>query len=175
MKSIYLVIILVAGTIIMTCVMRWHGNSLTKTATTKAGIVALEFAKSKQRADEITNIWSNAGLQQHAINNTYIDFIFIFFYCLFLFSANWLFSIKQNSFIKKATQLIALVGLTAGLLDSIENFFLLKMLHLNISNSEAIITWWLAAIKFTFIAIAFLSILIHLILLPFRKPKPSSI
>lgn len=175
MKSIYLVIVLFAGTIIMTGVMRWHGNSLTKTATTKAGIVALEFAKTKQRADEITSTWSNAGLQQHAINNTYIDFVFIFFYSLFLFSANWLFSIKQYSVSKKITQLIALCGLTAGLLDIIENFFLLKMLHLNINNSEATITWWLAAIKFTFVAIAFLSILINLILLPFRKPKPSSI
>lgn len=175
MKSISFVIVLLAGTIIMTGVMRWHGNSLTKTASTKAGIVALEFAKTKQRADETTTTWSNAGLQQHAINNTYIDFIFIFFYSLFLFSANWLFSIKQNSFIKKTTQLIALCGLTAGLLDIIENFFLLKMLQYNISNSEAFITWWLAAIKFTLVAIALLSIFIHLILLPFRKPKPSSI
>lgn len=174
MKSISLVIFLFAGTIIMIGVMRWHGNPLTKTATTKAGIVALEFAKTKQRADEITTIWSNAGLQQHAINNTYIDFNFIFFYSLFLFSANWLFSIKQKSVIKKAIQLIALCGLTAGLLDIIENFFLLKMLHLNISNSEAYITWWLAAIKFTFVAIALLCLFINLILLPFRKPKPSS-
>ena len=175
MKNIYLVIILFAGTIIMIGVMHRHGNSLTKSTGTKAGIVALEFAKTKQRANEITNTWSNAGLQQHAINNTYIDFIFIFFYSLFLFSANWLFSIKQHSVLKKATQLIALLALIAGLLDITENFFLLKMLHYNISNSEAFITWWLAAIKFIFVAIAFLSILIHLIFLPFRKPKPSSI
>ncbi len=175
MKNIYLVIILFAGTIIMIGAMRWHGNLLTTTANTKAGIVALEFAKTKQRANEITNTWSNAGLQQHAINNTYIDFIFIFFYSLFLFSANWLFSIKQHSFIKKLIQLIALCGLTAGLLDCMENFFLLKMLHLNISNNEALITWWLAAIKFSFVTTALLSILINLLLLPFRKPKPSSI
>ncbi len=175
MKSIYLVFILFAGTIIMIGVMRWHANSLTKTASTKAGIVALEFAKTKQRADEITNTWSNAGLQQHAINNTYIDFIFILFYSLFLFSANWLFSIKQYSVSKKITQFIALCGLTAGLLDIIENFFLLKMLHLNISNGEAYITWWLAAVKFTFVAIALLSILINPVLLLLRKPKPSSI
>ncbi len=175
MKSISLVIFLFAGTIIMIGVMRWHGNSLTKTAGTKAGIVALEFAKTKQRAGEIINTWGKAGLQQHAINNTYIDFIFIFFYSLFLFSANWLFSIKQHSVIKKATQLIALCGLTAGLLDIIENFFLLKMLHLSISYSEAFITWWLSAIKFSMAAVALLGILVHLLLLPFRKPKPSSI
>ncbi len=175
MKSIYLVFFLFAGTIIMIGLMRWHGNSLTKIPATKAGIVALEFAKTKQRAEEITITWSNAGLQQHAINNTRIDFIFIFFYSLFLFSGNWLFAIKQPSFIKKTTQLIALGGLVAGLLDITENFFLLKMLHFNISNSEATITWWLAAIKFTLVAIAFVSILINAVLLLFRKPKPSSI
>jgi len=175
MKNIYLVIILFAGTIIMIGAMRWHGNLLTTTANTKAGIVALEFAKTKQRANEITNTWSNAGLQQHAINNTYIDFIFIFFYSLFLFSANWLFSIKQNPVIKKVTQLVALCGLTAGLLDITENFFLLKMLHYNISNTEAYITWWLAAIKFTLVAIAFAGIIINLTLLIISKPKPSSI
>lgn len=154
--------------------MRWHGNLLTKTETTKAGIVALEFAKTKQRADEITSTWSNAGLQKHAINNTYIDFLFIFFYSLFLFSANWLLSIKQRSAIKKITQLIALLALTAGLFDIAENFLLLKMLHYNISDTEALLTWWLAVLKFSFVIAAFLWILIQLVILFIFKLKPTT-
>jgi len=155
----------------MIAVMRWHGKSLTKTATTKAGIVALELAKTKQRADEITGIWTNAGLQQHAVDNTNIDFIFIFFYSLFLFSANWLFSLKQNVFVKKLSQTIALLGLAAGLFDIAENFFLLKMLHYNITDSQAYLTWWLAGIKFSLVAFAFLWILIQLTILLLFKPK----
>lgn len=155
--------------------MRWHGSSLSASPNTKAGILALEFAKNNQRADEITSTWSNAGLKQYAITNIYIDFIFIFFYSLFLFSANWLFSINQQPVFKKAARLAALSALVAGLLDIIENFFLLKMLHVSISNSETYITWWLAAVKFILAGIAFISILFHLVLFSFCKPKHSSI
>ncbi len=155
-------------------VMRRHGKPLTQTAITKTGILSLEFAKTKQKADEVATTWINAALQKHAVQNTYIDFIFIFFYSLFLFTANWFFSIKQNSFFKKTSQTIALFGLTAGLLDVVENFYLLKMLHLNISNAEANFTWWLAAVKFLLAAIAVLWIFINLVLLIIPKPKTLS-
>lgn len=171
MKKLHLLLFLFSGTMLLFLVMRWHGKPLAQLPETKAGIVSLEFAKTKQRANEIVNDWKSNGLQQHAISNTSIDYLFIFFYGLFLFTANWLIALKQKSTLKTISQTIALLGLTAALFDVIENFFLIKMLAFTSTDSEIFITWWLAAIKFLLVAIAVLWILINLLYFIIAKPK----
>lgn len=151
--------------------MRRHGKPLTQTALSKTGILSLEFAKTKQQVDAITATWKNKNVHYSAIVNTSIDFIFIFFYSLFLFAACHWFSLKQTGVMRKISQTIALFGLTAGLLDCVENYFLLKMLSFTISNTEAAFTFWIATVKFILAAIAVIWILIQLFFLLIHKPK----
>lgn len=159
-----LLLILLSGTIIMIVVMRLHGQPLANVPSTKCGIVCLEFAKTKQNALDIVNTWSSISskhLRKLAITNTYIDFVFIFFYSLFLYACCYYYSLTQKKNRAVISRIIALLGLTAGLLDVIENYFLFGMLHFEITNTQALLTWWLAAIKFLFIGIAVTFILIH--------------
>lgn len=151
--------------------MRWHGKPLTQTALSKTGILSLEFAKTKQQADAITATWKNKNVHYTAIVNTSIDFIFIFFYSLYLFAACYWFSLKQTGVMKKISQTIALFGLTAGLLDCVENYFLLKMLSFTISNTETAFTFGAASVKFLLAAVAVIWILIQLFFLLIPKPK----
>lgn len=151
--------------------MRWHGKPLAQLPKTKAGIVSLEFAKTKQRADEIVTYWSSNGLQEHAINNTSLDYLFIFFYGIFLFASIWMISFKQKKPYKTISQAIAFFGLIAALFDVIENYFLFKMLAFSCTDTEIYITWWLAAGKFLLVAIALFWILINLLYFIIAKPK----
>ncbi len=154
--------------------MRWHGQPLTQTSLTKTGILSLEFAKTKQQANAITTSWKNKDVHYTAIVNTSIDFLFIFFYSLFLFACCYWLVLKQTGVMKKISHTIALFGLTAGLLDCVENYFLLKMLAFTISDAEAAFTFWIAAIKFILAAIAVIWIFIQLLLLLVTKPKTLS-
>lgn len=171
MKNLPLLLFLFTGTMLLFLVMRWHGKLLAQLPETKAGIVSLEFAKTKQRADEIVNNWKNNGLQQHAISNTSLDYLFIFFYGIFLFAANWMISLRLKNPYKNISQAIAFFGLTAALFDVIENFFLFKMLAFSCTDIEIISTWWLAACKFLLAAIAVLWIIINLLYFIIAKPK----
>ena len=174
MKKKALSLFLFSGTAVLLFTMRWHGEVLTKFPSTKAGIVSLEFAKTKKKVTEILYEWntvSSKNIHQHAVTNTAIDFLFIFFYSLFLFYVCFWFSTKQQGLVSKISQFIALLALTAGLLDVIENYFLLKMLRNSITNAEALFTWWLAAVKFSLVGIAVLWILINIPLYFIFKPK----
>jgi hypothetical protein len=171
MKNLPLLLFLFTGTMLLFFVMQWHGKPLSQLPTTKGGIVSLEFAKTKQRADEIVKEWRRHGLQMHAIRNTYIDYLFIFFYSLFLFAANWMISLKQKNPYKTISQAIAFFSLTAALFDVIENFFLFKMLAFSCTDAEINSTWWLAAVKFLLAAIAVLWILINLLYFIIAKSK----
>jgi len=102
---------------------------------------------------------------------SFSPYLFIFFYGLFLFAANWFISLKQKNPYKTISQAIALFALIAAMFDVIENFFLLKMLALSCTDTEINSTWWLAALKFLLVAIAIAWILINLLYLIIAKPK----
>jgi len=148
----------------MILVMRWHGAPLIMEPHSKKAIVSLEFAKSKQRADQIVSSWSDAGVKQHAFNNVSIDFLFLFFYSLFLFAVCYGFSFKQTGRVKRISQTVSLFGLTAGLLDVIENYFLYQMLNFSATNTQVEITWWIALVKFLLVGIVIGWILISWLL-----------
>jgi hypothetical protein len=164
MKSTFLFFFLFVGTIAMIGVMRWHSAPLVLEPHSKSAIVSLEFAKSKQRADQIVSSWTDAGVQQHAVNNVSIDFLFLFFYSLFLFAACYWFSFKQTGHVKRISQTISLFGLIAGLLDVIENYFLYQMLKFNASDIQIEITYWIALTKFLLVGIVTSWMLISLLL-----------
>lgn len=174
MNAKQLLFFLLAGTLIMIIVMRWHGKPLTQTPSAKAGIVSLEFAKSKQKAGAIVEEWSrvpDADLKKHAVNNTRIDFIFILFYSLFLYAACYYFSLTQKKAVAAFLRTVALLGLTAGLLDAVENYFLFQMLKDQITNGQALLTFWLATFKFSFAGVCVLCIATMFLISVFFNPK----
>ncbi|MCX6264896.1 MAG: hypothetical protein NTZ47_10195, partial [Bacteroidetes bacterium] len=59
--------------------LRWQGASLF-TAESKGGIVDLEMADTPEKLQHLLGIWD----KQVAVNNIYIDFLFIPCYAIFL-------------------------------------------------------------------------------------------
>ena len=176
MKEKKLLVFLCAGTILLLLIMRWHSGELAKSPLTKAGIVSLELAKTKSNADAIIKEWrSNAqNLQQHAIRNTYIDFIFILFYSLFLYAACYTISLYQTKRLAAISRIISLLALTAGFLDVIENYLLLQMLQHPFGETIPLATFYIAAVKFLFVGIAVLWLLILLLFYFIKKITTSA-
>ena len=70
-------IILLAGTLLMTAVMTIHGASL-KTPGTPKGILNLEFAYNTAQASSVLNAWAATSATNNIIQekmNTWMDFI----------------------------------------------------------------------------------------------------
>jgi hypothetical protein len=147
MNPKFLLLCLLIGTIIMVAVMRWHGAPLI-TPVSKAGIVSLELAKTTEQSNIIINQWKQNNLINHAITNTYIDFIFIIFYSLFLYSYCFFVSIKQKPWAATISRTLAIAALTAGLCDVVENYCMLQMLQQSVTATWAFLSWLFALIKF---------------------------
>lgn len=131
----------------MIFVMRNHG-ALLITPVSKAGIVSLEVAKTKETASAIINYWNENGLLRRAITNTYIDFIFIIFYSLFLYSYCFFISFKQKPWAATISRTLAIAALSAGLCDVFENYCMLQMMEQSVTSAYAFFSWLFAVIKF---------------------------
>jgi len=93
------------------------------------GIIQLELAFSEDRFGSIVGQWSQAGTLQVQQRNLWIDLLFPFAYAPFLSSPlAW---VARRSCGEPSTSLLALLTLpfAAGLLDWIENAFLLLLLR----------------------------------------------
>jgi hypothetical protein len=105
----YALLILLIGTAIMIVVMTKTGATL-KTAATPKGILDLEFANSISKVTTVTAAWApnnevdNIGA---AKTNTWLDFIFLVFYSLFLFLSCKKIGLISNGSFGKAGILIA--------------------------------------------------------------------
>ena len=83
----YSILFFLIGTLAMVAVMNRTGATL-KTPTTPHGIIDLEFAYNSDKTTQVLNAWgpANSGDNIAAAEfNTWLDFIFIFFYSIFLF------------------------------------------------------------------------------------------
>ncbi len=143
-----------AGTIIMMVVMFITGRPL-KTATTPGGILSLEFANTRTEVKEILLAWEKTSMEKPAVIdaaklNTYLDFIFLFFYSLFLYSCCLRLAGKagQGNSFSKISRRIAPLALVAGGLDIVENAGILKSLQGAPTDSVAKITAFCATLKF---------------------------
>ena len=172
MKPKLLLFTLFIGTVAMIVVMRMHGAVLI-TPVSKAGIVSLELAKTGKQASEIINVWKYLepppNLIQQAITNTYIDFLFLLFYSLFLYAVCWSYSLRQQAPWASLSRILAMAALLAGLCDVIENYFMLQMLEQQVTETRAYLSWLFAAIKFMLLIPVVLWSLICLPLLFRRK------
>ena len=85
----YLIPFFLLGSLIMVYVMTKTGAPL-KTAATPHGILDLEFAYNTTKTNAIIEAWSKRDITDNiepAKFNTWLDFIFLFFYSIFLFLA----------------------------------------------------------------------------------------
>ena len=87
------------------------------------GIISLELAKTSDEAKNIISDWNIPG----AIENTYLDALFIIAYSLFLFAAVYRTGDQLRGPVHYFKYL-AWLAPVAGLLDFIENYILLQFL-----------------------------------------------
>lgn len=142
---------LVAGTFIMMFIMASTGRTL-KTSATPLGILNLEFAYNSHKVNTVLDAWSPGRSNgtdniRVAIKNTWLDFIFLFFYSLLLFYACMIISGTFSGFLQKLGLLLAMGALNAGLLDIAENAGMLISLNGFTSNSISMFTTICSLIK----------------------------
>ena len=155
---------IIAGTFIMLYVMISTGKTL-KTTATPLGMINLELAYNTSKITDVLTAWSVPGSDsvdniKVAIKNTWLDFIFLFFYSLFLFYSCKSIAESFNGFLQKTGKFLAIGALYAGLLDIAENAGMLFTLNGFSSNSIALFTSICSAIKW----ILALSALIYVVL-----------
>jgi hypothetical protein len=156
------------GSLLMIYVMATTGAPL-KTAATPLGILDLEFAYNSSKAASVFDAWVSSGNIRVAKNNTWLDFIFLFFYAGFLFLA----CKKIAQFIKgpvgRAGNMIAVAALVAGFLDVLENTGMLISLGGHISGSIAFLTTFFSVIKWVLALFAVLYVLTGALVWVYRK------
>jgi hypothetical protein len=164
----YALLILLLGTLIMIVVMGKTGAPL-KTAATPNGILNLEFAYDTVKTNTVIQAWSagdNNNIISDAQINTYLDFIFIFFYALFLFyTCDKIARISKS----KAGAMIANGIIWAGLLDILENAGMLMTLSGKVSGTAAFMTTFFSVLKWGLVIVAVLYLLFGAIQLIAQK------
>ena len=112
---------------------------------TVKGIISLELAKTHEQAKVVTADWNIPG----AITNTYLDFVFIVVYSLFLFFGVYRLADRLKN-PENLLKYLAWLAPLAGLLDFVENYKML--IFLNDANSfqsayaASILKWGIIAL-----------------------------
>jgi hypothetical protein len=161
--------LLLAGTAVMMIMMYYTGRPLT-TPGTPAGILCLEFANTETAVDHTISSWKRAAGGTHEIVdaaklNTYLDFIFLFFYSLLLYSfcLRLAKSLGKRKNVARYFRILAALSLTAGLLDVMENAGMLTSLNEAGSDEVAMFTAIAATIKWSLVILIILSLATGLI------------
>lgn len=152
------------ATIIMMAVMRHVGSPL-KSSTCYKSILSLEFASDKKTVQNVIHEWNTIKsangktLKEHALSGIWWDFLFILVYTGFFYN---LFSsrILNNPIHHYASRL----SLIAGVLDIIENLFMLLSLNGQISSIISFVTATAAFFKFVILAFLFVYFLLSVFL-----------
>ena len=151
-------IILLAGTLLMTAVMTIHGASL-KTPGTPKGILNLEFAYNTAQASSVLNAWAATSATNNIIQakmNTWLDFIYLFFYSLFFFHACKILANSFSGSIQITGSLMAKAALIAGMLDILENTGMLLTLNGHLSQYITLLTFIFSISKWILVIAAIL-------------------
>ena len=164
-------IILLAGTLLMTVVMTIHGASL-KTPGTAKGILNLEFAYNIAQASSVLNAWAVTNTTNNVFQakmNTWLDFIYLFFYSQFFFHACQLLASSFNGSIQITGSLLAKGALIAGMLDILENTGMLLTLNGHLSQYTTLLTFIFSISKWILVIAAILYVVMMESVLISRK------
>jgi len=157
----YLLLFFLAGTLVMIVVMARTGTPL-KTPSTPNGILNLEFAYNGEKVNTVLNAWSTvntADIISAARLNTWLDFIFLFFYSVFLFLAAQSISQLYGGIFGRAGKIIAKGALFAGFLDVLENTGMLISMAGKGSDAIAFCTCLFSLIKWGLALLALLYVI----------------
>jgi hypothetical protein len=145
-----------------------HGAALKVPGVTPRGIIDLELAATVDHATEIYNAW-HPHLTKRAINNTGIDFLFIVSYSMFLYSSARLTS--RLSTLKKSGLFISKLMVVAAIFDVLENVLMFSTLSAHFKKEIVAATYIFASLKFAFIGIGLLYIVITFVTSIFLRSK----
>jgi hypothetical protein len=152
----------------MMATMMLQGAPLKIDGISPRGIVSMELARTVTHATLIYNAWY-PELVDRAINNTFIDFIFILSYGTFLFSASFLLLKKNDGLMKKINRWICVAALIAPFFDVIENLLMFRTLSGHFSKEVVASTFFFAAVKFLLAALTILFLIFSAIRSAQRK------
>ncbi len=166
-----LFLFLLCGTVLMMVVMAKTGASL-KTTQTPNGIVDLELANTGLKTNKIINAWKqipDKDVVHNAKINTWLDFIFIFFYSLFLFYCCKILTPNFTGWLNNIGQRLTRAILIAGLFDISENTGIFLSLGGHVSDTNSMFTTVCSSSKWLTIAFTLLYILVAGAILLFKK------
>lgn len=129
--------------IVMIAVMQKQGAALVTPVSPK-GIIDLEFARTEERLSQLLLFMDGQALRI----NLYLDFLFIFAYTWFLYTA--CLYIRSKTVWVKASGIFSAVAMSAGFFDVAENFILLLILQQRFDPALLQAVYYIAAIKFVF-------------------------
>jgi len=153
----YSILFFLIGSLTMATIVTIQGESL-KTKDTPLGVLNLEFAFNSSHTQYVLAAW-HPKIKDNievAKKNTWLDFIFLFFYSIFLFLACKAISRSFGGLFGRAGKFIAKGAILAGLLDIIENIGMLLTLSGKGSDTIALCTTICSVIKW---ALALLAVL----------------
>lgn len=137
--------LLIIGTVAFAIKLTNQGKPL-RTSVAPNGILSYEFAWSKSKAELILGSWNS--ITDIARRQIIIDFGFLIVYPLALSLACAMLTEAPANQMAAVGVFISWAALTAGLLDAIENFALLRMLEMGASGSLARLAGFCAGVKF---------------------------
>ena len=148
-----------AGTIFFLLILQWQGRQLI-TPFSPAGILSLEFSYARAHTQTIADAWKTSLRGVFRVNML-LDFLFIPFYGLFLYSTCGYFSVHhQRGWVQRLGVLLAFGSLIAMLLDIIENIFMIFSIHFTTTTLTSLFTTVMATLKFLLIGLAIVYIIL---------------
>lgn len=126
---------------------------------TPPNIIAFELAGTVDAAQAIISNWSAEQIN-YIRTGIYLDFVFIFAYCLaFLYAIRAAAAFSGIEFFVKTAQQSTWIIWVSGICDAIENVALLSTLN-EITRRSVSIAAYAATVKFSILLVAFVFVLI---------------
>jgi hypothetical protein len=148
----------------MTFVMRWQGSSLV-TPVSANGILALEFARTRERVMQLKAVWEPASLWL----NIGLDLIYIISYTQFFRKCS--IYIANRAGWSHLGRGAAVAALTAGCLDLAENISML-LGFFRLHEGSILAAYICATVKFLLLAIITVFLLLCTVIVYKRKGRP---
>lgn len=144
-----------AGTILFMMLLQLQGRQLI-TPVSPSGILSLEFSYKSSHTQLIANAWDSSLRGAFRINML-LDFLFIPFYGLFLYSTCGYFSVHyKKEWAQRLGVLLAFGSLLAMLFDVTENLMMCYSIHFYATAFTSAVTTLMATVKFSLIGLAIL-------------------
>lgn len=170
MKIRDLILILFLGVILFMLALRFQGQQLI-TPSAPNGILSLELSHDADHTAKIVTEWAGTIRSSFYINML-LDFIFIIFYGLFLYTSCRYIALLNPTW-KRLAAIMAAASLTAMSFDVIENVLMITSVTTATDPTITFLTRLFAILKFSLVAIVLVFIIIAWLIYYIKKLKAS--